>query len=75
MTAATPTSTPGACRRHWRNHAEPCIHRCVVQGTYNDYDVFKSPLSEFVHAVRAGCLDHGVTYSKLGETYTFRNRP
>ncbi len=42
---------------------------------YNDYDVFKSPLSEFAQAVRAAGLEGVVTYLKHGETYTFRNRP
>ena len=42
---------------------------------YNDYDVFKSPLPEFVQAVRTAGLEKQVTYLKHGETYTFRNRP
>ena len=42
---------------------------------YNDYDVFKSPLSEFIEAARAAGLEGKITYLKHGETYTFRNRP
>ncbi len=42
---------------------------------YNDYDVFKSPLSEFALAVRAAGLASKITYLKHGETYNFRNPP
>jgi L-ascorbate metabolism protein UlaG (beta-lactamase superfamily) len=39
---------------------------------YNDYDVFKSPLSEFENEVKAAGLEGKVTYLKHGETYRFR---
>jgi len=39
---------------------------------YNDYDVFKSPLSEFEQEVKAAGLQGKVTYLKHGDTYTFR---
>jgi L-ascorbate metabolism protein UlaG (beta-lactamase superfamily) len=38
---------------------------------YNDYDVFKSPLSEFQHEVKAAGLEDRVHYLSHGETYTF----
>ena len=38
---------------------------------YNDYDVFKSPLSDFQAAVRAAGLESRVRYLAHGETYTF----
>jgi L-ascorbate metabolism protein UlaG (beta-lactamase superfamily) len=38
---------------------------------YNDYLVFKSPLEEFVEAVRAARLEERVDYIRHGETYTF----
>jgi L-ascorbate metabolism protein UlaG (beta-lactamase superfamily) len=38
---------------------------------YNDYDVFKSPLSEFHQAVEAAGLTNHVHYLSHGETYTF----
>lgn len=38
---------------------------------YDDYDVFKSPLSEFAGEVKAAGLDKQVTYLAHGETYTF----
>jgi L-ascorbate metabolism protein UlaG (beta-lactamase superfamily) len=38
---------------------------------YNDYDVFKSPLSEFRQAVEAAGLTNQVHYLSHGETYTF----
>ncbi|HEY8605800.1 MAG TPA: MBL fold metallo-hydrolase [Noviherbaspirillum sp.] len=41
---------------------------------YNDYDVFKSPLSEFQQEVKAAGLDGKVTYLKHGDTYKFRLR-
>jgi L-ascorbate metabolism protein UlaG (beta-lactamase superfamily) len=41
---------------------------------YNDYDVFKSPLSAFEKEVSAAGLQGKVTYLKHGETYTFRAR-
>lgn len=41
---------------------------------YNDYDVFKSPLSEFAREVKAAGLDEGVVYLAHGDTYTFTPR-
>jgi L-ascorbate metabolism protein UlaG (beta-lactamase superfamily) len=38
---------------------------------YNDYDVFKSPLSEFRQAVEAAGLTNRVHYLSHGETYPF----
>jgi L-ascorbate metabolism protein UlaG (beta-lactamase superfamily) len=38
---------------------------------YNDYDVFKSPLSEFRQAVEGAGLADRVHYLSHGETYTF----
>jgi L-ascorbate metabolism protein UlaG (beta-lactamase superfamily) len=38
---------------------------------YNDYDVFKSPLSEFEQEVKAAGLEGKVTYLKHGESYEF----
>jgi L-ascorbate metabolism protein UlaG (beta-lactamase superfamily) len=38
---------------------------------YNDYDVFKSPLSDFQRAVEAAGLAHQVHYLSHGDTYTF----
>jgi L-ascorbate metabolism protein UlaG (beta-lactamase superfamily) len=38
---------------------------------YNDYDVFKSPLSDFRQAVEAAGLANRVHYLSHGETYTF----
>jgi L-ascorbate metabolism protein UlaG (beta-lactamase superfamily) len=38
---------------------------------YNDYTVFKSPLSDFEQAVKAAELQNRVTYLKHGETYRF----
>lgn len=38
---------------------------------YNDYTVFKSPLSDFEHAVKAAELQNKVSYLKHGETYRF----
>ena len=42
---------------------------------YDDYDVFKSPLSEFAQAVRAAGLENKVSYLKHGDIYTFRKPP
>jgi L-ascorbate metabolism protein UlaG (beta-lactamase superfamily) len=42
---------------------------------YDDYDVFKSPLSEFAAAVRAAGLENKVSYLQRGQTYTFRKPP
>jgi L-ascorbate metabolism protein UlaG (beta-lactamase superfamily) len=39
---------------------------------YNDYDLFKSPLSEFQDEVRVAGLEDRVHYLSHGETYTFR---
>jgi L-ascorbate metabolism protein UlaG (beta-lactamase superfamily) len=43
---------------------------------YNDYDVFKDPLEEFVHAVERAGLKDKVRYLYHGESYEFvpRNR-
>jgi L-ascorbate metabolism protein UlaG (beta-lactamase superfamily) len=38
---------------------------------YNDYDVFKSPLSDFEREVKAAELERKVTYLKHGDTYRF----
>jgi L-ascorbate metabolism protein UlaG (beta-lactamase superfamily) len=38
---------------------------------YNDYDVFKSPLSDFQQAVEAAGLAHRIHYLSHGDTYTF----
>jgi L-ascorbate metabolism protein UlaG (beta-lactamase superfamily) len=38
---------------------------------YNDYDVFKSPLSDFQHAVTEAGLAHKVRYLSHGDSYTF----
>jgi L-ascorbate metabolism protein UlaG (beta-lactamase superfamily) len=38
---------------------------------YDDYDVFKSPLSDFAQQVKAAGLDQQVVYLAHGETYTF----
>ena len=42
---------------------------------YNDYDVFKEPLDEFVHAVERAGLRDKVHYLQPGETYTFQVQP
>jgi len=42
---------------------------------YNDYDVFREPLDEFVHAVEHAGLQDKVRYLYHGETYTFVPRP
>ncbi len=39
---------------------------------YNDYDVFKSPLSDFRRAVEAAELADRVHYLDRGDTYTFK---
>lgn len=41
---------------------------------YNDYDVFKSPLSEFQQEVKAAGLEGKVSYLKHGDSYTFRSK-
>ena len=38
---------------------------------YDDYDVFKSPLSDFAREVKATGLEQQVVYLAHGETYTF----
>ena len=38
---------------------------------YNDYDVFKSPLSDFEEAVQAAGMEHRVHYLQHGESYEF----
>lgn len=38
---------------------------------YNDYDVFKSPLSDFRRAVEAAGLEDHIHYLTHGQTYTF----
>jgi L-ascorbate metabolism protein UlaG (beta-lactamase superfamily) len=38
---------------------------------YDDYDVFKSPLSDFAREVKAAGLDQQVVYLAHGDTYTF----
>ena len=38
---------------------------------YNDYDVFKSPLSDFQREVKEAGLEDRVHYLSHGETYTF----
>jgi L-ascorbate metabolism protein UlaG (beta-lactamase superfamily) len=38
---------------------------------YNDYDVFKSPLSDFEKEVQAAGLQDKITYLKHGESYEF----
>ena len=38
---------------------------------YNDYDVFKSPLSEFQREVTEAGLEHRVHYLSHGQEYTF----
>jgi L-ascorbate metabolism protein UlaG (beta-lactamase superfamily) len=41
---------------------------------YNDYDVFKSPLSDFQREIAAAGLEARVQYLRHGDTYTFRTR-
>ncbi|GIZ52278.1 MBL fold metallo-hydrolase [Noviherbaspirillum aridicola] len=41
---------------------------------YNDYDVFKSPLSEFQQEVKAAGLEGKVTYLRHGDSYSFRSK-
>jgi L-ascorbate metabolism protein UlaG (beta-lactamase superfamily) len=38
---------------------------------YDDYDVFKSPLSDFAREVKEAGLDQQVVYLAHGDTYTF----
>ncbi|MDB5757496.1 MAG: fold metallo-hydrolase [Burkholderia sp.] len=42
---------------------------------YNDYTVFKSPLSDFERAVKAAELQNKVSYLKHGETYRYTPKP
>jgi L-ascorbate metabolism protein UlaG (beta-lactamase superfamily) len=42
---------------------------------YNDYDVYKSPLSEFERAAEASGLAPKIVYLKHGETYGFQPGP
>jgi L-ascorbate metabolism protein UlaG (beta-lactamase superfamily) len=42
---------------------------------YDDYPVFKSPLADFVAAVRKAGLENKVRYLKRGETYDFTVAP
>ena len=42
---------------------------------YNDYDLFKSPLSDFQGEVRAAGLEEQVHYLSHGESYTFTVSP
>jgi L-ascorbate metabolism protein UlaG (beta-lactamase superfamily) len=42
---------------------------------FNDYDRFKSPLSDFQRAVRAAGLENKVVYLKHGERYGFSAAP
>ena len=39
---------------------------------YNDYDVFKSPLSDFTREMKAAGLESRVAYLKHGDTYSFK---
>jgi L-ascorbate metabolism protein UlaG (beta-lactamase superfamily) len=45
--------------------------RRVIPIHYDDFDVFKSPLSEFRQAVERAGLEDRVTYLLRGETYSF----
>lgn len=42
---------------------------------YNDYTVFKSPLEDFISAVKAAGLEEKVRYLSHGENYTFNVSP
>ncbi|HJU18634.1 MAG TPA: MBL fold metallo-hydrolase [Stellaceae bacterium] len=42
---------------------------------YNDYDVFKSPLSDFQREIEAAGLQERIHYLSHGETYTFDIAP
>jgi len=42
---------------------------------YNDYDVFKSPLSDFQQEVKEAGLEDIVHYLSHGETYAFNVLP
>lgn len=45
--------------------------RMTVPIHYNDYDVFKSPLEDFLQKVREAGLERQVTYLSHGETFSF----
>jgi L-ascorbate metabolism protein UlaG (beta-lactamase superfamily) len=45
--------------------------RLAIPIHFNDYDVFKSPLSDFQHAVAEAGLAAKVRYLHHGDTYTF----
>jgi hypothetical protein len=42
---------------------------------YDDYDVFKSPLSDFQREIAAAALEHRVRYLERGQEYTFSVSP
>jgi L-ascorbate metabolism protein UlaG (beta-lactamase superfamily) len=42
---------------------------------YDDYDVFKSPLSDFIKAVKDAGLENKVHVMRRGDTYTFQVPP
>ena len=42
---------------------------------YNDYDIYKEPLSEFVRAVHRAGVQDKVRHLQHGETYEFVSRP
>ncbi|HJT22545.1 MAG TPA: MBL fold metallo-hydrolase [Nitrospira sp.] len=46
--------------------------RRAIPVHYNDYDVFKSPLSDFQEQVAAAGLSDRVHYLRHGDTYTFQ---
>lgn len=41
---------------------------------YDDYDVFRSPLDDFRHAVERAGLEDKIAYLARGDTYEFRSR-
>ncbi len=45
--------------------------RLAIPIHYNDYDVFKSPLSDFKEKVKAAGLEDRVRYLSHGQTFTF----
>jgi L-ascorbate metabolism protein UlaG (beta-lactamase superfamily) len=49
--------------------------RLAIPIHYDDYDVFKSPLSDFQREVRAAGLEDRVHYLDHGDTYTFAASP
>jgi L-ascorbate metabolism protein UlaG (beta-lactamase superfamily) len=46
--------------------------RVAIPIHYDDYDVFKSPLSDFQREVEAVGLEPGVHYLNRGDSYEFR---